>query len=279
MTLSILLYRGTLLIYLLATTLYLVDVARRQPRAQMPARLTLLSGFILHCVTLVSQFVTLGYTPVTNLQESLSFFAFTLVGVLLLFELRYRLAVLGAFVSGLGVIFMAAGALVTPSGVRELPLILDHWLFPVHVLLAFLGNAVFAVACGAGIVYLVQERLLKSKNFGSLYQRLPSLESLDRVNYSCLTIGFPLLTLGIITGSLWAEIAWGSYWSWEPKQTWGLATWLIYAAMLHGRLTVGWRGRRAAVFAIVGFSCLLFSFLGVNLLMRGSHAFSTFSGG
>ncbi len=279
MTISLLLFKATLLLYLATTALYLVDVVKRRAAATLPSRLLMLVGYLVHCATLLARYLELGHTPVTNLYESLSFFVWTVVGVFLLFELRYRLAVLGAFVAGSGSIFMAAGALIGRSGVRELPPVLDHWLFPVHVILAFLGNAVFALAFAAGIMYLVQERLLKSKTFNALYYRLPSLDMLDRINYSCLSFGFPLLTLGIISGSVWAEVAWGSYWSWDPKQTWGLITWLLYAAMLHSRLTVGWRGRRAAIFAIIGFLCLLFSFLGVNLLMDGQHAFSAFEGG
>ena len=93
------------------------------------------------------------------------------------------------------------------------------------------------------------------------------------MNYRCLALGFPLLTLGIISGSVWAEYAWGSYWNWDPKQTWSLITWLVYAALLHGRLTLGWRGRRAAILSILGFSIMLFTFVGVNLILKGAHNF------
>ncbi|HKL49058.1 MAG TPA: c-type cytochrome biogenesis protein CcsB, partial [Desulfuromonadales bacterium] len=151
---------------------------------------------------------------------------------------------------------------------------LDSWWFPVHVALAFAGNAIFTIAFVAAIMYLLQERMLKSKKFSTLYFRLPSLNTLDSINYKCLTFGFPLLTMGIISGAVWANAAWGGYWRWDPKETWALITWFLYAALLHGRLTVGWRGRRAAIFAIIGFLCLLFTFLGVNLLLSGEHSFS-----
>ncbi|MFH1758908.1 MAG: cytochrome c biogenesis protein CcsA, partial [Pseudomonadota bacterium] len=101
-----------------------------------------------------------------------------------------------------------------------------------------------------------------------------ALKVLDDLNYRCLTFGFPLLTLGIISGSVWADSAWGSYWSWDPKETWSLITWFLYAALLHGRLTGGWRGRKAAIFSIVGFGALVFSFLGVNLLLTGLHSYN-----
>ena len=120
------------------------------------------------------------------------------------------------------------------------------------------------MAFGAGIMYLLMERELKTKKMGAIFKRLPSLNVLDDINYRCLTIGFPLLTLGIITGSIWAQNAWGSYWSWDPKETWSLITWFLYAALFHERMTVGWRGRRAAVLAILGFAAVLFTFLGVT---------------
>ena len=127
-------------------------------------------------------------------------------------------------------------------------------------------------------MYLLQERMLKSKKFSGLFYRLPSLDTLDSMNYKCLTFGFPLMTMGIISGAIWANSAWGGYWRWDPKETWALITWFLYAALLHGRLTIGWRGRRAAIFAIIGFCFLLFSFFGVNLFLSAEHSFNKFTG-
>jgi cytochrome c-type biogenesis protein CcsB len=109
---------------------------------------------------------------------------------------------------------------------------------------------------------------------GAVAKRLPSLKVLDDLNYQSLKFGFPLLTLGIITGAVWADNAWGRYWGWDPKETWSLITWFLYAAMLHQRLTVGWRGRKAAIMAIAGFLAVLFTFLGVNLILPGLHTYS-----
>ncbi len=169
------------------------------------------------------------------------------------------------------------GSAFSPNVVVQLNPVLKSWLFPVHISFAFLGNAAFALSFGAGLMYLVQNRMLKSKRFTGLYQRLPSLDTLDKVNYTCLSIGFPMMTLGIISGAFWANIAWGTYWSWDPKETWALITWFLYAALLHGRLSVGWRGRRAALFSIIAFLFLLFTFLGVNLLLGGYHTFESFA--
>jgi cytochrome c-type biogenesis protein CcsB len=147
------------------------------------------------------------------------------------------------------------------------------WL-PIHVTSAFLGDAIFALAFCTGVIYLIQERLVKSRRATALSGRLPSLEILDEINYRALTIGFPLLTIGIVTGAVWAEYAWGAYWNWDPKETWSLITWLLYAALLHQRLAIKWRGKKAAVMAIVGFGAVLFTFLGVNLLLEGRHTYA-----
>ena len=110
-----------------------------------------------------------------------------------------------------------------------------------------------ALAFCGGIMYLLQEREIKKKRFGLFYSRLPSLESLDSLNRHCLAIGFPLMTLGIITGMLWTKQGSGAYWTWDPKETLSMITWLIYAAIIHQRFTAGWRRRRAAIMVIVGF--------------------------
>lgn len=277
MSLSLLLFKITMLVYFGATVLYLVDVIGRREGIARIGRHLLLAGFALHSATIVTRFIEAGYTPVTNLYESVSFFAWTLVGIFFLFDLRYRLSVLGAFVCPLALVLMVVGS-AAPKVAQEINPMLDSWWFPIHVTLAFSGNAIFTVAFVAGVMYLLQERMLKSKKFSGLYHRLPSLQTLDSINYKCLTFGFPLMTMGIISGAVWANSAWGGYWRWDPKETWALITWFLYAALLHGRLTVGWRGRRAAIFAIIGFACLLFTFLGVNLLLSGEHSFEALSG-
>ena len=135
----------------------------------------------------------------------------------------------------------------------------------------FLGEAAFALACGLGVLYLFQEHAIKTKNHGFIFKRLPSLELLDTAGYACIVTGFTLVTVGLITGFVYAKALWGRFWSWDPKEVWSGVTWLFYAALLHQRLTVGWRGRRAAIWAIVGFAVLLFTFLGVNFFLKGHH--------
>lgn len=277
MILNLLLFKATLLVYFASTILYLTSVISRKDNLGRYAKYALVGGFILHCLTIFARWLATGITPVASLHESLSFFAFSLVGIFLLFELRYKAAILGAFICPMALVLMIGSTMAPRQPVAANP-ILDSWWFPIHVSLAFLGHAIFAVAGIAGIMYLLQERMLKSKKFSGLFYRLPSLDVLDSINYKCLTFGFPLMTMGIISGAIWANSAWGGYWRWDPKETWALITWFLYAALLHGRLTVGWRGRRAAIFAIIGFLCLLFTFFGVNLFLSGVHSFSDFTG-
>jgi cytochrome c-type biogenesis protein CcsB len=123
------------------------------------------------------------------------------------------------------------------------------------------------------ILYLFLERGIKKKRFSSISTRFPSLEVLDSINYKCMSYGFPFLTIGIITGSLWASMAWGSYWSWDPKETWSLITWIVYAILIHNRLAIGWRGRKTAYMMIIGFFSILFTFLGINFMIGGLHSY------
>lgn len=259
-------------IYLTATVCYLIYLAKPSAVLGKLARWLIIAGFIVHLIFTLFRYIEAGHTPITNLHESLSFFSMAVVGVFIFFERRFKIIVLGSFVTPVALLLMAVSSLF-PSALAPLnPALKSKWLV-IHTVVAFLGYASFAVAFGAAIIYLMQERFLKKKKLGGLFQRLPSLDTLDEINYRCLTFGFPLLTVAIISGAIWAETAWGTYWSWDPKETWSLITWFVYAALLHGRLTTGWRGKKAAILAIIGFFVMLFTFLGVNLLMPGLHSY------
>lgn len=263
---SVWMLKGTALVYLLAMVLQLAHLVTLQEPVRRWAHGATWAAFGLHTLSIVVRFAEAGYTPVTNLHEALSFFAWCVTLLYLLLQFRFRVPSLGAFATPVAVVFVL-GAMAVPGEIQPLPAALQSWWLPVHVGLLFLGDGAFAVAAAAGVMYLLQERQLKRKRLGALFRRLPSLDVLDELNYRCLTLGFPLLTVGIITGAIWAQQAWGTYWSWDPKETWSLITWFLYAALLHGRLTVGWRGRRAAVWSLVGFGSVLFTFLGVNFIL------------
>jgi len=266
------LFYSTFALYLAATICYMIYLAKPSDLLGKTARWLLGGGLAIHLLFTLFRYLEAGHTPITNLHESLSFFSMAVVGVFIFFERRFKIVVLGSFVTPVALLLMLVSSLF-PSALSPLnPALKSKWLV-IHTVVAFLGYASFAVAFGAAVIYLMQERFLKKRKISGLFQRLPSLDTLDEINYRCLTFGFPLLTVAIISGAILAETAWGTYWSWDPKETWSLITWFVYAALLHGRLTTGWRGKKAAILAIIGFFVMLFTFLGVNLLMPGLHSY------
>ncbi|MEK6531354.1 MAG: cytochrome c biogenesis protein CcsA, partial [Deltaproteobacteria bacterium] len=186
---------------------------------------------------------------------------------------KFRQKVLGAFVAPFALLLLLAATFFPRDIIPLSPLLESYWL-PVHVILAFMGNAFFAIAFFISLMYIIQERYLKKRRLKGLYFILPSLDVLDELGYKCLQYGFPLLTLAIITGAIWSQHALGSYWDWRPRQIWSLITWFLYAALLHGRLTTGWRGRKAAIFSGTAFMVLLVSFLIINIFAGGAHGLS-----
>ncbi len=214
-----------------------------------------------------------GRAPLTNLYESLVFFALCVGGVYLYFEFHYKNRTIGAFAAPLAFLAMAYASLSPNISDRIQPLIpalKSNWLIA-HVITCFLGYAGFAVAFGASIMYLLKKR--DPGRDSGLLSRLPSLNVLDELTHQTVTFGFLFLSIGIITGAVWANSAWGSYWSWDPKETWSLITWFIYATLLHARLMRGWHGKRIAFISVVGFLAVLFTYFGVNLL-PGLHSYA-----
>jgi len=266
-------FQLTLVVYFLATAAYVAFFFSQNARMRSVARAILLGGGLLHTLYFVARAVSAGHTPITNNHEAVSFFAWSVTWAFLSFRWRFQVKNFGVFVTPLISVLMLIAAFSSQEIVPLPPVLQSNWL-PVHASLAILANGFLALAFCGGIMYLLQEREIKKKRFGIFYSRLPSLEALDNLNQHCLSVGFPLLTLGIITGSVWAKQAWGAYWQWDPKETWSLITWFIYASILHQRFTVGWRRRRAAIMAIVGFSAVLFTLWGVNYLLGGAHSYA-----
>ncbi|MEW6584340.1 MAG: c-type cytochrome biogenesis protein CcsB [Nitrospirota bacterium] len=229
-------------------------------------------GFVIHTVNIIYRYASAGHIPITNPHEATSFFAWCVIFIFFLLQFRYKVSLLASFVMPIIFVLMLSSAMLSRE-IRPLSPVLQSYWLGIHTVFAFLGNASFALAFGIGFMYLVQEHHVKSKHLGGLFGRLPSLQTLDEINYRLITIGFPLLTLAIITGALWAESAWGSYWNWDPREVWSLVTWFIYAIILHARLVAGWRGRRAAVLSMIGFITILVAFFGIKLLKKGLHVF------
>ncbi|MCU0587418.1 MAG: c-type cytochrome biogenesis protein CcsB [Syntrophobacteraceae bacterium] len=262
---------ATTLFYLFGTVGYMIYLFKEEDPLHRTAWGVLLVGVLAHIVAIVARSVQVGHLAVSNSAEALSFFALILVSTYLFAQIRFQIRILGAFVSPIAVLFMLGSSLLPADIVPRTGLIKSAWV-TLHVALLFSANALFAIAFSAGVMYLLQERHIKKKRIGHLYLRLPSLERLDRINYVCIVIGFPLMTLGLVLGFAYAGTVWPSLWSWDPKEIFAVVTWVIYAVLLHERLAVGWRGRRAAWLAIFGFSAVLVTFLGVNLFMEGHHA-------
>lgn len=263
----------------LALTLYLVAVVigiiEFFKSTKTTSRIMLvIAGFAFfsHSISLIYRYVSVGHIPISNAHEATSFFSWCIVLMFFIIEYRYKVGLLGSFIMPMVFILMLSSSMF-PREIKLLsPILQSKWL-GIHTVFAFLGNAAFAMAFGIGVMYLVQERFVRSKHIGDLFRRLPSLQSLDEINYRLITWGFPLFTLAMITGSLWANTAWGSYWRWDPREVLSLVTWLIYATILHARLLAGWRGKRAAILSIVGFLTILIAFFGIKLLEKGKHVF------
>ena len=265
----------TLASYFGATVLWLAFfLAQRDSLYRWGAR-TLAAGLVFHTLALLQRTWAYGYLPVASFGDALLLFDWVLVAAFLLLNWRFPIRVLGALVAPLAALIIY-GALILPRGQGTIsPLLRGFWLMA-HIGLTMGGYAALTLNFLGGIFYLIQERQLKAKRFGFFFRRLPSLSQLDTLNYWCLSIGFPLLTGGIITGSLYAQHTLGRFWSWDPKEVLTMLAWLIYAVLMHERLTVGWRGRRAAWLAICGFLVLLVTFVGANLWMSGYHSFAKF---
>lgn len=235
----------------------------------------LVGFFAQSCLVLWAIWVT-QRLPITTLSGALHFLSWCVMGAYFVAAWRFNVPAVGVVLMPLAATLWALGG--PPRGHSLVEASLSSYWLTVHGLLSFAGEALLATACGAGILYLVQERRIKSRFPVEGLGRLPSLETLDEVNYTCLGIGFLLLSGGIVSGAVWGSEVWGAYWTWQAKETWSLITWLVYAALLHQRLNAGWWGKRAAAMAIIGFLLVLFTFAGAGLMGSGPHRFDRFQG-
>lgn len=235
-----------------------------------PALGAVTAGFVCHVASIIWAALEVQYLPLTQRYESFSFFgALTALGFLIAYR-KYKISTLSVFVFPL--IFLMtfiANLFYTPSTSIP-PVLRSNWLY-IHTPLIILGYAALFISCSAGVLYLIQERELKSKKATRFHNVLPSLEVCDDLAYKSLAIGFPLITLGIVSGAMWAQSAWGD-WTGDLKTALAFLTWFVYLLLIHYRLVAGWRGRKAAYLAIVGFICVLLTFLGSNYF--SGHSFT-----
>jgi cytochrome c-type biogenesis protein CcsB len=269
---DILFLKASLVVYLISALGYICSLYVKRVLVAKVSTWVFFFAFAFHTMFFAFRYIETGQTPVISLHEALSFFAWAMAGIYLAFQLKTKTRILGAFVSPLTFLLMIAAS-AGLGGHVSLPGILQSNLVPVHVFLTVTGEALFALASCAGAMYLIQEGLIKNKKMSSFIRILPSLTDLDKINHMCLMWGFPLLTLGVLVGSIWARTAWGSLWQWDPKQVWTLTAWFAYALLLHQRLAIGWKGHKAALFSIMAFTILLALLVVINLFFATMHSF------
>lgn len=276
------LFNYTTIAYFVSMVLFLAFLGTRSKGVGLGATVIAWIGFAANTAAIAmrwmeSRAMGYGHAPLSNLYESVVFFAWSILLVYLLFDLKYKQRAVGAFVLPGAFLWMAWGQLRLNHSIEPLvPALQSNWL-TYHVITCFIGYAAFAVAAGVSVMYLLkagrEDKNVTGSGGGGLMAMFPSTKILDDINYKAIMVGFPMLTLGIITGAAWANYAWGTYWSWDPKETWSLIVWFIYAAFLHARFTRGWVGKKAAWLSIFGFAATIFCYLGVNLVLSGLHSY------
>jgi cytochrome c-type biogenesis protein CcsB len=253
---------------------------------------------------LAARWITAGYFPLSNLYESLFFLAWGVTTIHLIAERMSQSNLVGVATAPVAMGITAFAALSLPDDMQAsaplVPALKSNWLM-MHVSVMMISYATLMVGSVLAIAFLFvtagQNVELRGNSLGiggyrlstagntAAYssesiplspQRLSLAQTLDNVSYRIIGLGFPLLTIGIIAGGVWANEAWGSYWSWDPKETWALITWLFFAAYLHSRITKGWQGRKPAILAATGFVVIWICYLGVNILGKGLHSYGWF---
>lgn len=270
--------------YLFSTILYATIFIFKAKKMGSTATIFTIIAFLIQTAGIILRWkesYVLGYNhaPLTNMYESVVFFAWTIIFIYLIIEWKFQTRVIGTFAVPFAFLAMAYGSFSTEINKEISPLIpalQSNWLIA-HVVTCFIGYAAFAVAAGLGVMYLIKNMSTsrQSTNNETLLGTLPPLKVIDDITHKTMVFGFLWLSVGIITGAIWANSAWGTYWSWDPKETWSLITWFVYAITLHARYTRGWGGTRIAWLAIFGFVSVIFTYYGVNFLLSGLHSYGS----
>jgi cytochrome c-type biogenesis protein CcsB len=263
---------------LLVSRAGLDGAGRRSISLRLGVSFTIL-GFLIQLVGVVLRGIAASRVPWANMYEFSITGTVLIVAVFLVVLLREDLRFLGAFVTGLVLVLLGVSTVNYYVSVVPLPPALQSAWLVIHVLVAILGTAFFALGGALSVIQLLQTR---SDGLGRLATRLrmrflktlPDAESLERLAYRVNIVGFVFWTFTLIAGAIWAERAWGRYWGWDTKEVWTFIIWVIYAGYIHARATRGWRGSRSAWLAIVGFAAVLFNFGVVNVFFKGLHAYS-----
>ncbi|MGH3986738.1 MAG: c-type cytochrome biogenesis protein CcsB [Actinomycetes bacterium] len=250
--------------------------ARSERVGRVAVSLTVLA-FGLHLASVVLRGVSAGRPPWGNMFEFSVTGALAVTGVYLVLQTRRDLRYLGVFVvlPVLLTLGLAVSVLYTDSA-ELVPALKSAWLV-IHVSAAIIASGILTIGFSQTVCYLVQERRERvpvAQRAPSFMDRFPTAASLDRAAYRMHAFAFPIWTFAVIAGAIWAENAWGRYWGWDPKETWAFITWMVYACYLHARATAGWRGRKAAYVAVLGYVTFLFNYLVVNIWLVGFHSYA-----
>lgn len=252
------------ILYIASSIGFFVHVALKKEKVGNLAVWAAAIGFLIHNIAMIVRIIEAQRLPFSNQFEFANSFTWGIVLCYLVLHFRYKFTAVGAFVMPLAFLMMGYASML-PKDIKPLmPALQSGWL-NFHVSTAIVAYGSFAVACGLSVMYLIG---LKSDDKAS-----PDREASDYLSYRVIAFGFLMLSIVIITGAIWAKHAWSRYWGWDPKETWSLITWIIYAAYLHLRFNRGWHGKAAAWFAVIGFICVLFTFAGVNILLPGIHSY------
>jgi len=266
--------------YILAAAFYLGLFLFKNDKVGLIGMLFAAGGVIVQTIALGMRWhesyqIGAGHAPLTNMYESLVFFAWCTTLFYLGLEYRFKARIMGAFVMPCVAVAMAYASLsarIDDTISPLIPALQSNWLIA-HVVTCFIGYGAFAVAGGLGMMYLLKSASRNKQENLSILGSLPELKIIDDLTHKTIIFGFMWLSAGIITGAIWANEAWGTYWSWDPKETWSIITWFVYALTLHARFTRGWQG--LAWLAIVGFLAVFFTYFGVNFFLSGLHSYGS----
>ena len=270
-------------LYLASAFCYVLHAAFRTGWAARTASWLAFLGLLAHTGALLARSLWAGRVPYVTFYEFLIAFAWAMVAVYLVMQTRFSredgdARLLGALVMPVALALVGYAAMRLPPHMQSpeklMPVLKSYWLI-FHIFTGVLGYAGAGVAFAAACAYLIKRALQGGKI--ALIERLPSLESLGDIEYRSVAFLFPFLTLMNITGAVWAYVAWGRYWGWDPKETWALITWLVYVFYMHARMRPAWQGKRASYVAIVGFVTVLFTFAGVSFLSVFSQSVHSYA--
>lgn len=256
-------------VYILAAIMFFVYLVSSKENIGKYAVVVSVIGFAIHTIAMILRVIESGRLPFSNQFEFANSFTWGIVLCYLVIHFAYKFTAVGAFVMPLAFLMMGYASMLPKTIKPLMPALQSRWL-TIHVGTAIVSYGSFAVAAGLSVMYLIS-----FYNEGKAKKKLniPDAEVCDYMSYRVIAFGYLMLTLVIVTGAIWAKKAWSRYWGWDPKETWSLITWIIYSTYLHLRFNRGWKGKTAAWFAVIGFICVIFTFIGVNVLIPGIHSY------